>query len=475
MTTFAFGVTGKSNIARRRNTCTVNTATGGVTTKSYRAASAAVVTRARSTQNSDSSSEAAAAAADDTAKQQASSSSSSSSSSSRRAVMLGGLSTVGSVAMGAALTTAAASTVVVSAEPAWAEDLVVADQEQEQQPPAPPPRTKKNVIITGSNSGIGYDAAAKLAARGYSVTLACRTLAKAEDAKRRILENAAASPAGLDLVPAECDLADLASVRRFAASWHASGAPLDVLVLNAGVQYSGDDNIRRTVDGFEITVGTNHLGHFLLANLLLPDMEAAANSGDVMGMPAGSPRVVITASEVHDPASPGGAVGPGAGLGGLSGLDALGADFEMLDGSQPYNADKAYKDSKLCNVLFARELERRLQAAGSPVQVNSFGPGLITRTGFFRYQNPLFVKIFDVATNDIFHVAETVDGGGDCLVYMVTSPELEGRGGLYYNNDLAPGTPTGHKFDAGEVSDEAKDDEEAAKLWRLSEKLVGLA
>ena len=76
-------------------------------------------------------------------------------------------------------------------------------------------------------------------------------------------------------------------------------------------------------------------------------------------------------------------------------------------------------------MLFARELERRLQAAGSPVQVNSFGPGLITRTGFFRYQNKFFVRLFDFATNEIFHVAETVDGGGDCLVYMVTAPELE--------------------------------------------------
>ena len=121
-------------------------------------------------------------------------------------------------------------------------------------------------------------------------------------------------------------------------------------------------------------------------------------------------------------------MGLGAGLGGLAGLASKGADFEMLDGS-PYNADKAYKDSKLCNVLFARELERRLEARGSAVTVNAFGPGLITRTGFFRYQNPIFVKLFDVATNDIFHVAETVDGGGDCLVYMVVAPELERRGG----------------------------------------------
>lgn len=74
------------------------------------------------------------------------------------------------------------------------------------------------------------------------------------------------------------------------------------------------------------------------------------------------------------------------------------------------------QDSKLCNVLFAQELQRRLAARGSGVTVNAFGPGLITRTGFFRNQQPLFVRVFDFATNELFHVAETVDGGGDCLV-----------------------------------------------------------
>jgi len=339
-------------------------------------------------------------------------------------------------------------------------------------PPAPARRPRKRVLVTGPNSGIGFDGACKLAALGYDVVLACRTLAKAEDAAARIraraLENGA--PLSGELIPAECDLGDLGSVRRFAAS-AAGAAPLDALVLNAGVQYSGDNDVRRTADGFEITVGTNHLGHFLLTELMLPRLEQAAGTS-----PDGTaPRVVVTASEVHDPASPGGNVGLGAGLGDLAGLKASGADFAMLDGSA-YNADKAYKDSKLCNVLFARELQRRLSAANSAVTVNAFGPGLITRTGFFRYQNPLFVKLFDFATNDIFHVAETVDGGGDCLVYMATSPELEGKGGLYYNNGIAPGEgKTGHKFERGEVSAEARDDAEAAALWQYSERLVGMS
>jgi len=128
---------------------------------------------------------------------------------------------------------------------------------------------------------------------------------------------------------------------------------------------------------------------------------------------------------------------------------------------------------QLCNILFARELQRRLEAKGARVEVNSFGPGLITRTGFFRNQPPLFTKIFDVATNDIFRVAETVDGGGNCLVYMATSPALEGKGGVYYNNDI-PGYGQ-HRFEPLDPSLEARDAAEAQKLWEISAQLVGLA
>jgi len=319
----------------------------------------------------------------------------------------------------------------------------------------------RNIVITGSNSGIGFNGAKKLAAQGNHVTLACRTLAKAEAAKEAIERELGEQLKG-SVTAAECDLADLSSVRGFASAWLASGAPLDVLVCNGGLQYSGDNAVRRTKDGFEITVGTNHLGHFLLTNLLLDAVELSAGPG----------KIVVTASEVHNPESPGGSVGPAAGLGDLRGLATNGAAFEMIDGSE-YNADKAYKDSKLCNVLFTLELQRRLAARGSAVTVNCYGPGLITRTGFFRNQQPVFVKLFDFATNDIFHVAETVDGGGDCLVYMVNSSDLNGRGGLYYNNGLAPLGK--HSFKELAPSVESQNEAEAAMLWEYSAKLVNLS
>ena len=328
--------------------------------------------------------------------------------------------------------------------------------------------TKKRVVITGSNSGIGLDAATKLAASGdWVVVLACRTRAKAEAAKANILSATNADGANIECV--ECDLSSLDSVRAFVREVRKTGG-VDALCLNAGVEYSGDPVVHRTRDGFEETFGVNHLGHFLLANLLLEDLEKSSEA---------HPRIVVTASEVHDPASPGGSVGSGAHIGDLRGLERDGAAFEMADG-EAFDADKAYKDSKLANMLFMYELERRLQARNSKITVNAFGPGLITRTGLFRNQNPLFVKVFDFATNEIFHVAETVSGGGNCLVFMLTDPSLEGSGGVYWNNDLSPGAPpslvaAGHKFAQTNSSVESNDAVEAQKLWKLSESLVGLA
>jgi len=331
--------------------------------------------------------------------------------------------------------------------------------------PAVPKYGKPRVVITGSNSGIGFDAAKKLAKSGdWCVVLACRTVAKAEQAKASMRSEFPSIDPN-DVQCYACDLGDMASIRQFAKDVTAEG-PVDALCLNAGLEYSGDPTVYRTKDGFEETIGVNHLGHFLLANLLLPALESSEKLAH--------PRIVVTASEVHDPASAGGSVGKGATLGDLAGLERDGRNFEMVSG-EPYDADKAYKDSKLCNMLFSYELERRLQASGSKVTVNAFGPGLITRTGLFRHQQPLFVKAFDLITNT-FNVAESVDGGGNTLLYMLTDESLEGVGGAYYSNTISPGSsPTGHAFIVQESSEESKDATEARNLWRLSEKLVGLA
>mmetsp|Transcript_133697 Transcript_133697/g.387068 ORF Transcript_133697/g.387068 Transcript_133697/m.387068 type:complete len:388 (-) Transcript_133697:24-1187(-) len=316
----------------------------------------------------------------------------------------------------------------------------------------------QTIVITGSNSGIGFEASKLLAEKGHTVILGCRTLEKAKNAADRIREDVSSGT----LLPAECDLASLESVRKFAKDLPSS--QIDVLCLNAGLALNTKGDIERTVDGFERTVGINHLGHFYLHHLLLPKIK-----------PAGG-RIVVTASSVHDPESPGGKQGIPASLGNLEGFEKYGRDFEMVDGGA-YNGDKAYKDSKLCNVLFTRELQRRLEAndATKSIVANCFSPGLITSSGFFRYQSPVFSKAFGFVAEKVARVAETPEWGGGCLAYMTT---VDSRAQFW---DSPPGSSKygdaayGKQFTTSEISKEAKDDAKAKRLWELSEKLVGIS
>jgi protochlorophyllide reductase len=316
----------------------------------------------------------------------------------------------------------------------------------------------KTILVTGCNSGIGLEAARILARQGNTIVMACRTMEKARQAADKIK----AETADANLIPAECDLSSQDSIRNFVKDLKLES--LDVVCYNAGVALNtGDPDIQRTKEGFELTVGTNHLGHFYLNNLLLPKVQP--NTG----------RIVITASAVHDPDSPGGAQGKTATLGNLEGFLRDGNNFEMVDG-QPYNGDKAYKDSKLCNVFFCRELQRRLSASDTTkgITVNSFSPGLITSTGLFRYQSPFFSSIFGMLATNVLKVAESPEWGGAALAYMTTVNTK----GEYYNSP--PGSSKyedaafGREFTIDSVSKEAQDNNKGKRLWELSEKLVGI-
>ena len=192
-------------------------------------------------------------------------------------------------------------------------------------------QTKKTILLTGANSGIGLEASKLLAQKGHTVVLACRTLEKAQAAAATIRETVS----GGTLIPVACDLASLDSIRDFVDANKSSS--FDVVCYNAGVALNTDDpNIQRTKDGFELSVGINHFGHFYLHHLLMKKNGISTSGG----------RIVVTASSVHDPASPGGAQGKTATLGNLEGLIRDGKNFEMVDGGS-YNGDKAYKDSKV--------------------------------------------------------------------------------------------------------------------------------
>ena len=140
--------------------------------------------------------------------------------------------------------------------------------------------------------------------------------------------------------------------------------------------------------------------------------------------------------------------------------------FSMINGSN-FNADKAYKDSKLCNVLFTKELSRRLQADKSTITCNSMSPGLIPTTGLFREYNTYLVGIFDFIMRNVLGIAVSEDEGGRRLAYMIESTELNGVTGAYYakkkGTDMFIDTP---------VSQEAQDPEVALQLWNLTENLL---
>jgi len=278
-------------------------------------------------------------------------------------------------------------------------------------PPPPPNPNSKTIVITGCNSGIGFNAAYRMALSStptepHTLILACRTLEKAQTAVRQIQTQMDAPNPYTTLIPKECDLADLSSIQSFVMDLKTSSStisnPLDVVCYNAGLALNtAQTECVRTKDGFELTVGTNHLGHFYLNSLLLPMINPKTG------------RIVVTASGVHDPESPGGKQGNAAGLGSLIGFQEAVSQstkkFDMIDGN-PYDPDKAYKDSKLCNVLFTRELQKRLTASNSNIKAYCFSPGLIVETGFFRNQNPLFTKVMTIFGFPFFSYSDSYIG-----------------------------------------------------------------
>lgn len=199
-----------------------------------------------------------------------------------------------------------------------------------------PDLTGKTILVTGANSGIGLEAVKLFAAKGAEVIMACRNLGKAEDAALEVRQVAA----GAKLVILPLDLADLASIRDFAATVKGKFSKIDVLLNNAGLMAPP---LQRTKDGFEMQFGTNHLGHFALTGQLLELLEAAPE-----------PRVVQVSSVMH----------------------RIGKFFwDNLNAEKGYSRWPFYGQSKLANLVYARDLNRRLQEAGSKVKAYAVHPG----------------------------------------------------------------------------------------------------
>lgn len=293
---------------------------------------------------------------------------------------------------------------------------------------AMPDQRGRVAVVTGATSGTGFEAARMLAAGGATVVLACRNRAKGEEAARRI----GALHPGARTELQDLDLASLASVRRAAADLRARFERLDLLLNNAGVMVPP---FGKTVDGFETQLGTNHFGPFALTGLLLDRLMATPGS-----------RVVTMSSNAHR-------------------MGRIHADDLDFDGG--YRAWAAYGQSKLANLLFAYELQRRLAAAGSTTRSLAAHPGwarteLQRHAGWIRWLR--WTGLEALLSQDAF-------GGAQPLLRAATDPAAEG--GAYYG-------PSGFQELKGApvpVQSDARSRHEGLQrwLWRLSEQRTGVA
>ncbi|XP_011471657.2 retinol dehydrogenase 12-like isoform X1 [Oryzias latipes] len=280
----------------------------------------------------------------------------------------------------------------------------------------------KTVLVTGANSGIGKETSRDLARRGARVVMACRDLSRAVQAAEEIRK----STGNGNVVVRHLDLASLYSVRTFAKEFLDTEDRLDILINNAGVMMCPK---RLTEDGFETQLAVNHLGHFLLTNLLLPKLRSSSPS-----------RVVNVSSIAHR----GGRI-----------------DFDDLFFSRrPYGALESYRQSKLANILFTRDLARRLK--GSGVSAFCLHPGVI-RTELGRHVESWFPLLGALLRLPALLLMKTPWQGCQTTLFCAVTPGLEDRSGCYFSD-----------CEEREAAPEGRDDEAARRLWDASARLVRL-
>ncbi|MFT5040944.1 MAG: NAD(P)-dependent dehydrogenase (short-subunit alcohol dehydrogenase family) [Hyphomicrobiaceae bacterium] len=286
-----------------------------------------------------------------------------------------------------------------------------------------PEQAGRRCIVTGANTGIGYEAAKALALKGADVTLACRNPDKGADALTRLH---AENPTGSASFQA-LDLADLASVEAFAESFGAANDQLDLLILNAGVMVPP---LTKTAQDFELQFGVNHLAHFALVGRLLSLLQKTEGA-----------RVVVLSSTA-------------ANFGAM--------DFDDLNWeTRRYNAWPAYGQSKLANLLFTLELQRRLSVSGSKLAVTAAHPGW-TATDLQRTS----------PTASFFNRFLAMDPPQGALPTLRAATDLGAASGDYYGPN-GIGQMRGYPVRV-DVPKHANSKEDAAKLWEVSEELTGV-
>jgi protochlorophyllide reductase len=317
---------------------------------------------------------------------------------------------------------------------------------------------RPTVIVTGASSGVGLHAANALVKRGWHVIMACRDLPKAEAAARSLQMPAA----HYTVLP--IDLGSQQSVRAFVDAFRATGRALDALVCNAAVYLPRLTEPMRSPEGYEISVATNHFGHFLLANLLLPDLERSTWR---------SRRLIILGTVTANAAEFGGKIpipAP-ADLGELAGLEAgFKAPIAMLDG-KPFKAGKAYKDSKLCNMITSRELHRRHHER-TGIVFNTLYPGCVADTPLFRNTPRAFQVIFPWFQKNITKGYVTQELSGERVADVVAGDAFT-QSGVHWS--WGNRQREGRAAFAQPLTARASEAALGERLWQLSAACVGLS
>ncbi|WP_254767069.1 oxidoreductase [Salinilacihabitans rarus] len=296
-----------------------------------------------------------------------------------------------------------------------------------------PDQSGRTIVITGANSGIGLEATRELARNGATVIMACRSVDRGEAAARDVREDVPDA----DLRVEACDLASLDSIRAFAD--RLGDEPIDGLVNNAGVMAIPRSE---TDDGFEMQFGVNHLGHFALTGLVLENL--LGDDGDRES------RIVTVSSRMHERGE---------------------IDFDDLHGERSYDGWNAYAQSKLANVLFAYELERRLRAADVNALSVAVHPGYASTNLQFRgpeQRGQRVRKAIMTVMNAV--LAQSTEQGALPTLYAASAPDVEG--GAYYG----PGGVLNMRGapERQLSSDRSHDRESARRLWRVSRDLTGV-
>jgi NAD(P)-dependent dehydrogenase (short-subunit alcohol dehydrogenase family) len=291
-----------------------------------------------------------------------------------------------------------------------------------------PDQSGRVAVVTGANSGLGLVTARELARKGARTILACRNQAKGEDARRAIEVRAPSAQVEV----AELDLASLESVRAFAGRLRSEHDGIDLLINNAGVMATPR---RRTADGFELQFGTNHLGHFALTGLVI-DMLEGRNDAHVVTLSSGTHRFGRIA-------------------------------FGNLGGDRRYFRWRAYGQSKLANLLFALELDRRLRAAGSKTKSIAAHPGWAATN--LQHTGPTRLDELLIAVPNKL-IAQSDEMGALPTLYAATEPGVEG--GSYVGPD-GVAEQRGHPKPVS-PSAAARDEGVARRLWEVSERMTGV-